>query len=302
MTLHSAIRIPHSALPQRRKPRWLKARIACGEGYREVKALVERHRLHTVCSSARCPNIGTCWSNRTATFMILGNICTRPCRFCAVEHGRPNALDEDEPSRVAEAVNHLGLDYAVITSVTRDDLADGGASVFAETINHIRRLRPDCRVEVLIPDFSGSLGAVDTVLTAASNVLNHNVETVPRLYPEVRPRSSWDRSVRILEHAKRNGFLTKSGLMLGLSETREELLLALAQLAQAGTDILTLGQYLAPTTDHYPVARYIPPDEFEEIRLDALSFGFRVVVSGPLVRSSYRAKEAHQSCLTSWAA
>jgi lipoic acid synthetase len=229
--------------------------------------------------------------------MILGNICTRACRFCAVEHGTPGELDPDEPNRVAEAVDGLSLDYVVITSVTRDDLSDGGAGMFAETITAIRKRRNQCRVEVLIPDFGGCLDRLDIVLEARPDVLNHNIETVPRLYPAVRPAADWDRSVRILEHAKRRGFLTKSGLMLGLGESRQELLRALSDLAQVGTDILTLGQYLAPTVEHHPVARYVAPEEFEEIRLEASALGFRFVVSGPLVRSSYHAKEAYGSCL-----
>jgi len=293
---HSAIRNPQS------KPPWLRARLACSGGYKEVRSLVERYRLHTVCSSAHCPNIGTCWSNRTGTFMILGDICTRSCRFCAVAHGRPAEVDTAEPERVAEAADCLGLDYAVITSVTRDDLPDGGASAFAQTISSIRKRRPGCRIEVLIPDFRGSLAALDTVLEACPNVLNHNVETVPRLYPVVRPSADWDRSLRMLNYAKRAGFLTKSGLMLGLGETRDELLLTFAQLAEAGTEILTVGQYLAPTVGHHPVARYVSPEEFDEVRLEALTLGFRAVVSGPLVRSSYRAKEVYESCVTAGAA
>ncbi|MFH1743795.1 MAG: lipoyl synthase [bacterium] len=294
MSSNSAFRIPHSAFP--RKPRWLKAPLPSGQGYQEVRSLIEEHGLHTVCKSARCPNLGTCWDSRTATFMILGDICTRACRFCAVRHGQPVKPGVDEPSRVAKAISRLSLDYAVVTSVTRDDLPDGGASIFAETVTAIKKQRPECRVEVLVPDFGGSVDALDTVLEAKPDVLNHNAETVPRLYPEVRPGAGWERSLRILEQARQKGFLTKSGLMVGLGESGEELRLALAELAEIGTDILTIGQYLAPTVNHYPVRQYVPLEEFEEIRLRALSLGFRFVVSSPLARSSYRAKEAYEAC------
>ncbi|HOE10854.1 MAG TPA: lipoyl synthase [bacterium] len=281
-----------------RKPPWIKAPLSTGTGYATVRSLVDRNRLHTVCQSARCPNIALCWSNGTGTFLILGSVCTRSCRFCAVKKGHPNKPDPDESSRTADAVNTLGLNYAVITSVTRDDLPDGGASVFAETMRAIRTVRPDCRIELLIPDFAGSMEALDIVLNAGPDVLNHNVETVPRLYPLIRPSADWNRSLEILRHAARKGFLTKSGLMVGLGESRRELTAALTQIAAAGVHILTIGQYLAPTSGHHPVERYVAPEEFEDIRAEAQSLGFRFVVAGPLVRSSYRAEEAWQACLT----
>ncbi len=284
--------------PLPRKPRWIRTTLPCGEGYTEVRSLVERHNLHTVCGSALCPNLGECWNDRTATFMILGDVCTRNCRFCAVKNGTPSTVDPDEPIHVAEAISRLQLDYAVITSVTRDDLADGGASLFVQTIRAIREESPDCRIEVLIPDFGGSFDALDCVLEADPDVLNHNVETVPRLYADLRPQAEWERSIGVLRHAGQKGCITKTGLMIGAGETREELFDALRRICEIDVDILTVGQYLAPTVKHHPIDRYVPPEEFDEIRNEALSLGFRFVVSGPLVRSSYRAKEAYESCLT----
>ena len=285
-------------LPTLRKPPWIKAPLSTGTGYARVRSLVDRNRLHTVCQSAKCPNIASCWSNGTGTFLILGSVCTRSCRFCAVKKGHPNKPDPDESSRVADAVNSLGLNYAVITSVTRDDLPDGGASVFAETIQAIRTVRPDCRIELLIPDLAGSMQALDIVLNAGPDVLNHNVETVPHLYPLIRPSADWNRSLAILRHAARKGFLTKSGFMVGLGESRRELTAALTQIAAAGVHILTIGQYLAPTREHHPVERYVPPEEFEDLRAEAQSLGFRFVIAGPLVRSSFKAEEAWRECLT----
>ncbi len=281
-----------------RKPSWIRTSLPCGEGYAEVRSLVDRHNLHTVCASALCPNLGECWAERTATFMILGDICTRNCRFCAVKNGIPSDPEPDEPKRVADVIDRLQLDYAVITSVTRDDLSDGGAHLFAETIKEVRNRRSDCRVEVLIPDFGVSMGALDCVLEAKPDVLNHNAETVPRLYPELRPQARWGRSLEVLRHAGTRGFITKSGLIIGAGETRNELSGAIKEIADADVDILTVGQYLAPTLQHHPIERYVPPEEFDEIRDEALSMGFRFVVSGPLVRSSYRAKEAFESCFT----
>jgi lipoic acid synthetase len=249
-------------------------------------------QLHTVCEEANCPNIGECWSHRTATFLILGDTCTRHCRFCNVRSGRPGPPDPKEPRRVAEAVRAMDLRHAVITSVTRDDLADGGASIFAAVVHEIRALQPGCTVEVLIPDFQGELEPLRTVLDARPDILNHNVETVPRLFPRVQPRNRYDWSLLILAEAKRlePEVLTKSGLMVGMGETVEEVLAVMADLREADVDILTVGQYLQPTRRHLPIARYYAPEEFEMFRERGLEMGFRWVESGPLVRSSFHAE------------
>ncbi len=276
------------------RPAWLRAPAPVGENYRELRTLVERLRLHTVCESAACPNVGECWNHRTATFMILGNVCTRRCGFCAVQKGAPLAVDYDEPNRVAEASAILGLKYAVVTSVNRDDRKDGGAELFALTIRAIRERIPGCRVEVLIPDFQGSHAAVDIVLTAAPDVLNHNTETVPRLYRQVRLGARYERSLDILAYSKisRPGIPTKSGLMLGLGETAEEVLGVMRDLRAHHVDILTLGQYLRPSPKHLPVLRFVPPAEFAEFRRQGYEMGFQHVEAGPLVRSSYHAADA----------
>jgi len=273
------------------RPPWLKAPAPAGPNYRELRDLVGRLGLHTVCESAACPNIGECWNQRTATFMILGNVCTRRCGFCAVQKGAPLAVDYDEPRRVAEAVAALGLRYAVITSVNRDDRRDGGAELFALTIRAIRERVPGCHVEVLIPDFQGSRDALDTVLAARPDVLNHNTETVPRLYRLVRPGARYEQSLELLARAKRAAppAPVKSGLMAGLGETESELLGVFAALARAGVDILTVGQYLRPSPRHLPVVRYWSPAEFDSLRRAALAMGFAHVEAGPLVRSSYHA-------------
>lgn len=277
------------------RPSWIRARAPDGAEYRELKRLVESANLHTVCQSAHCPNIGECWRSRTATFMILGNTCTRNCRFCAVNHGRPGAVDPDEPRRVAEAVAHLGLRHAVITSVTRDDLPDGGASIFAEVIRLIHQtIKPSdhqTTVEVLIPDFQGSTDALSTVVQARPEILNHNVETVERCYPEVRPQAIYSRSIELLRRAKSTDpdLRTKSGLMVGVGEKWDELLRTFQDLRDAGCDILTIGQYLAPSKQHHPIARYYTPQEFDDLKQIALRMGFFHVESGPLVRSSYHA-------------
>ncbi len=275
------------------KPEWLKARPPMGENYHELKVLARSLGLHTVCESARCPNIGECWNHRTATFMLLGDVCTRRCGFCAVPKGRPGPIDQDEPRRVAEGVARLGLRHAVVTSVNRDDDNLGGARIFAETIREIRRRVPDCRVEVLIPDFQGDEESLRTVLDARPDVLNHNTETVPRLYRTVRSGARYPRSLELLARAKQftPGMVTKSGLMAGLGESMDELLNVFRDLAAGGVDILTVGQYLRPTLDHLPVARYYTPDEFRFIKEEAMRMGFRHVESGPLVRSSYHAHE-----------
>lgn len=277
-----------------RRPEWLKAPAPAGANYSELMALVAGLELHTVCQSAACPNIGECWNHRTATFMILGNLCTRRCGFCAVQKGALLALDYDEPRRVAEACATLGLRYAVITSVNRDDRKDGGAELFAMTIRAIRDRIPGCRVEVLIPDFQGSRDALETVLEAAPDVLNHNIETVPRLYKQVRFGARYERSLELLAWAKRlrPAIPTKSGLMVGLGESREEVLSTLSDLRAHNVEIVTIGQYLRPTPRHLPVLRYVSPAEFGEYRDAAIQLGFTHAECGPLVRSSYHAEDA----------
>ena len=279
--------------PQRRLPRpqWLKVKLPGGENYNRLKSLVREQNLHTVCQDARCPNVGECWGRGTATLMILGDICTRRCRFCSVKTGKPHPCDPDEPGRVAAAIKEMGLNYAVITSVDRDDLDDGGASMFAETIRRTMDLCPGIRIEVLIPDFRGNKESLAKVAGAGPYVLGHNVETVPRLYPAVRPGSRYLRSLDVLIDAKKADprLITKSSLMIGLGEDREEILQVLGDLRRAGVDIVTLGQYLQPTRANLPVERFYTPDEFSSYREYALSLGFRSVASGPLVRSSYLA-------------
>ncbi len=279
--------------PEAPRPAWLRAPAPAGQNYHELKDLIGRLRLHTVCESAACPNVGECWNHRTATFMILGNVCTRRCGFCAVEKGAPLPVDYDEPARVADAVAAMGLRFAVITSVNRDDREDGGAELFALTIRAIRRRVPGCGVEVLIPDFQGSRAAVEIVMEAAPDVLNHNTETVPRLYRQVRLGARYERSLEVLAWAKqiRPGTPTKSGLMLGLGEHTEEVLEVMRGLRAQGVAILTLGQYLRPSPRHLPIARYVPPEEFAELRRAGYEMGFAHVESGPLVRSSYHASK-----------
>jgi lipoyl synthase len=278
--------------PERlRRPEWLKARIPGGETYSRLKGIVSSHNLHTVCEEARCPNMGECWNHGTATFMILGDICTRSCGFCAVKTGKPTELDADEPRRVAESIARLGLRHAVITSVDRDELYDGGAQIFAETIRQIRSLNPTTRIEVLIPDFRGDEFALDILLDAFPDILNHNIETVPRLYPSVRPQAKYARSVELLKRSKLRGFVTKTGLMLGIGERTEEVLDVMHDLCAVRCDILTLGQYLQPTKEHLPVGRYVHPDEFKMLKEVGIKMGFKHVESGPLVRSSYHAEQ-----------
>jgi lipoic acid synthetase len=275
------------------KPEWLKARAPMGENYHDLKRLARSLGLHTVCESAHCPNIGECWQAKTATFMMLGNLCTRRCGFCAVPKGRPEPIDFDEPRRVAEAVALLGLQHAVITSVNRDDDLVGGARAFALVIEEIRRQAPGCRVEVLIPDFQGNPEAIRVVVEARPEVLNHNTESVRRLYRVVRSGARYERTLRLLEYAKElnPAGVTKSGVMVGLGEETHELLEVFRDLAGVGCDILTIGQYLRPSRDHLPMARLYPPSEFAELKVEALKMGFRHVESGPLVRSSYHAHE-----------
>jgi len=293
---------PEDAVPAGRKPPWLKVRAPGGPSYLRLKGLMREWNLHTVCEEARCPNIGECWEELTATFMILGDVCTRRCGFCAVSHGRPTWEDWTEPERVGRAVGALGLEHVVITSVNRDDLADGGAELFARTIRAIRAEAPACRVEVLIPDFQGSEPALLTVVAARPDVLNHNIETVRRLYREVRPGARYERSLELFARARRHapGMLTKSGIIVGLGEMREELLGTMWDLRGAGVELLTLGQYLRPSPRHLPIARFYPPDEFRELAALGEAMGFRHVEAGPLVRSSYHAKrQAETACSTS---
>ncbi len=285
--------------PRLPKPPWLRKRLPAGPDYEQVRRLLRDCRLHTVCQSACCPNQFECFSRHTATFMILGDHCTRNCRFCAVHHGRPAAVDFEEPERVAEAAEQLGLRYVVVTSVTRDDLADGGAAIFAATIDALRRRIAGVRVEVLIPDFQGAGKALQTVLDAGPEVLNHNLETVARLYGQARPQADYRRSLTLLAHSAATApqVLTKSGLMLGLGESEAEVRTAFVDLRSAGVRILTLGQYLQPSADHLPVARYLTPEEFSHWRVEALAAGFAAVASDPFVRSSYRADALCEAAL-----
>ena len=277
-----------------RRPDWLKVRLPAGPRYTELKDLMRGMELHTVCEEARCPNIGECWGHGTATFMILGDVCTRACRYCAVTSGKPHTLDLAEPGRVAEAVRRMGLKHAVVTSVDRDDLPDGGSGIFAATIRKIHELNPDCAVEVLTPDFQGSDDALRAVMDARPEIFNHNIETVERVFRRVRPgRSSYQLSLRVLARAKQlhpDG-LTKSGLMVGLGETHEEVVATMRDLRDNDVDIMTIGQYLQPTGKHVAIDRYYHPDEFAELRREGFALGFSHVESGPLVRSSYHAHE-----------
>jgi lipoic acid synthetase len=277
--------------PRPRLPAWFKVRFREGPDYREIRRLTKELNLHTICEEARCPNVWECWNSRTATFLILGDICTRRCHYCAVTTGRPHPLDEAEPERVAAAVKALDLRHAVITSVNRDELPDGGARIFAETIRAVRRELPTCTVEVLIPDFLGDETALETVLTAQPDILNHNIETVPRLFSSVRPQGRYPLSLALLQAASRGGAVTKSGLMVGLGETGEEVRAVLRDLRGAGCSIVSIGQYLQPTTAHWPVARFYSPEEFDLFKEEGRAMGFRHVESGPLVRSSYHAEQ-----------
>ena len=283
-----------SISPKLERPVWLRAPAPAGENYHELKRLVGELKLHTVCESAACPNVGECWNRGTATFMILGNVCTRRCGFCAVQKGAPLTVDYDEPRRVAEACEILGLKYAVVTSVNRDDRKDGGAELFALTIHAIRERIPGCKVEVLVPDFQGSHTAMEIVMNAHPDVLNHNIETVPRLYRQVRLGARYERSLDMLAYAKRvRPFApTKSGLMLGLGENNAEALQVMRDLRAHGVDILTLGQYLRPSQKHLPIIRYVPQSEFDDFKRQGYEMGFSHVEAGPLVRSSYHASDA----------
>ena len=278
------------------KPPWLRVRAPGGSSYIRLKGLMRQWNLHSVCEEAHCPNIGECWQDLTATFMILGDVCTRNCGYCAVAHGKPQWEDREEPERVGRAVGELGLEYVVITSVNRDDLADGGASVFGATVRAIRKEAPGCRVEILIPDFQGKAAALQTVIDAAPDVLNHNTETVPRLYKVARHGGRYERTLELFRRARRAvpGLLTKSGIILGLGEERDELVATMRALRAADVNVLTLGQYLRPSPRHLPVARYYAPGEFAELAEIGLALGFAHVEAGPLVRSSYHAKQQVQ--------
>jgi lipoic acid synthetase len=282
-----------ASTPRVPKPDWLKVRAPGSPSYLRLKSIMRGLGLHTVCEEAQCPNIGECWNHGTATFMILGDVCTRACSYCAVAHGRPDAIDEAEPARVASAIEALGLSYVVITSVDRDDVADGGASVFAETIRETRARLPECRIEVLIPDFQGNAAALERVLDARPDILNHNTETVPRLYRMARSGGRYARTLELLERSKRYApaIPTKTGLMVGLGEEKDEIVATFTDLRKVGCEILTIGQYLRPSPAHAPMVRYYHPDEFRELKQAAIDLGFVHVESGPLVRSSYHAHE-----------
>lgn len=288
--------MPQTETKIEKKPAWLKVRFPTHHNFFIVSHIVKGNGLHTICQSAKCPNVTECWSYGTATFLILGDICTRNCAFCAVKKGKPNGLPPDEPQRVAEAAEAMGLNYVVVTSVTRDDMKDGGAQVFAETIEAIRERRPGAKVEVLIPDFHGDRRALETVLQAGPEVLNHNLETTRSMYADInRAPENYDRSLAVLARANESGAVTKSGLMVGLGEGMEEVMLTFSDLRRVSVNLLTIGQYLRPTKEHAPVRKYYTPAEFEQLRNIALDFGFDDVESGPLVRSSYKAHKLYDS-------
>lgn len=277
---------------RRRKPAWIRAKLPGGEGYQQLRSIIDEHRLHTVCESAMCPNMGECWSRGTATIMILGDICTRSCGFCHINTGRPEAVDTDEPRRVAESVALMKLRHIVITSVNRDELSDGGAAIWAQTIERIREKSPDTSVEVLIPDFRGDWDALQLVLDQRPDILNHNMETVRRLYSVVRPQARYDQSIELLRRAKDFGLTTKTGIMVGIGERDDEVYQLMRDVVDAsGCDILTVGQYLQPTRDHLPVTHWVTPEQFAQFKIKGEAIGFRHVESGPLVRSSYHAED-----------
>ena len=273
-----------------RKPSWLKVDLPTGETYRDLKTMMRSKSLHTVCEEAKCPNIAECWGAGTATFMVMGDTCTRSCGFCNIKTGRPMPLDAEEPRHVAESIRQMGVKHAVITSVDRDELPDCGAGHFAETIREVRRVNPTTKVEVLIPDFKGQLEHLQLVIDARPDVLNHNTETVPSLYRRVRPQARYEWTLAVLGESKRQGMRTKTGIMLGLGETRQELLTTMEDLVEVGVDVLTLGQYMQPSRNHLPIERWVTPEEFDEYRIIGEKMGFGIVESGPLVRSSYHAE------------
>jgi lipoic acid synthetase len=277
--------------PRIKKPDWLRVKLPTGESYRHVRGLVDHYKLHTICESGNCPNMGECWGAGTATFMILGNICTRSCGFCAVATGMPTELDRDEPMRVAEAIKLMGVKHAVITSVNRDELKDGGAGIWAATVKAIRAVNPHTTLETLIPDFKGNMESVNAIIEVAPEVVSHNMETVPRLYRQVRPQAKYERSLSVIRRLKDGGIRTKSGIMVGLGETREEVFDVMDDLVESGCDVLTIGQYLQPTRNHLEVIEWIPPTTFSAYKEAGLAKGFKYVESGPLVRSSYHAEK-----------
>ncbi len=277
------------------KPDWLKVKYTVNEDFKALREIVKQYNLHTVCEEARCPNQGECWRRRTATLMLLGNVCTRNCRFCAVGNGKLLPPDPEEPRKIGNAVKLMGLKYAVITSVTRDDLPNGGATHWAETIREIRRQNTDCKIEVLVPDFQGSINALETVLATEPDVFGHNLETVKHLYSQARPQADYKQSLRVLKEAKQLGAVTKTGIMVGLGETKKQVLELMQDARSVDCDIFTAGQYLQPTKSHLPVERYVHPDEFELYKTEGLRMGFRAVMSAPLVRSSYHADELNLS-------
>lgn len=282
----------NESLPTRvAKPKWLRVKLPTGENYRKVRSLVEQHKLHTICESGNCPNMGECWGEGTATFMILGNICTRSCGFCAVATGKPDQADPFEPARVAKSIQLMGVKHAVLTSVDRDDLEDGGSDIWFETVKAVRRISPGTTMETLIPDFAGKWNNLQRIIDAAPEIVSHNLETVRRLTKEVRIQAKYDRSLEVLLRLKQGKMRTKSGVMLGLGETRDEVLETMEDLRSVGVDILTLGQYLQPTPKHLPVKEFITPEQFAEYKEIGLKMGFRYVESGPLVRSSYHAEK-----------
>lgn len=274
-----------------KKPKWLRVKLPTGENYRKVRALVDEHKLHTICESGSCPNMGECWGEGTATFMILGNICTRSCGFCAVQTGRPDAVDEFEPGKVAHSIKTMGIKHAVITSVDRDDLKDGGASIWVATVKAVRYQSPGTTMETLIPDFAGKWENLQQIIDVAPEIVSHNLETVRRLTKAVRIQAKYDRSLEVLFRLKKGGMRTKSGVMLGLGETEEEIIETMQDLRAVGVDILTLGQYLQPTPKHLPIAEFVTPERFAKYEQLGLEMGFRFVESGPLVRSSYHAEK-----------
>jgi lipoyl synthase len=285
---------PTPPAPRSRRPEWLRSKLPAGENYEDLRHLMREQRLHTVCEEARCPNIGECWNHRTATFLLLGEVCTRGCRYCAIAKGKPEPLDEQEPDRIAEAVAYLQLRHAVLTAVNRDDQPDGGAHIFAESIRKIRERLPACKIEVLIPDFEGNWDALQMVMDARPDVLNHNIETVPRLFRRFRPKAGYRQSLELLARARAIGgqdVVTKSGIMVGAGETNDEVLAVMDDLRAADVDVMTIGQYLAPSLTHWPIARYVTPAEFVIFKEQGLRRGFKHVESGPLVRSSYHAHE-----------
>ncbi|TXK42042.1 lipoyl synthase [Nonomuraea sp. C10] len=291
------LEVRNAETPIERKPPWIKTKLKTGPEYTELKSLVRREGLHTVCEEAGCPNIYECWEDREATFLIGGDQCTRRCDFCQIDTGKPKEYDRDEPRRVAESVQQMGLRYATVTGVARDDLPDGGAWLYAETARQIHALLPGCGVELLVPDFNGDRGQLEEVFSSKPEVFAHNVETVPRIFKRIRPAFRYDRSLKVITTAREAGLVTKSNLILGLGETREEVLEAMRDLHSAGTDLLTITQYLRPTPRHHPVERWVKPEEFVELQREAEEIGFAGVLSGPLVRSSYRAGKLYQQAI-----